>query len=703
MRHEVVRLELRGMGGEDAGAAVQELLTGGGHTNLSRLLVIDDAAALKRHREAYEALLPSPYVEQVMCVAIGRSGDDSQPLDVPGAITQAAAVLWVTDTDGIDWRLTGAAPVLHPGKGEVRDGGLLKLLEALDLNDVFEKTFELVLKIPGRVACPGLRLSGADDGRSDFLNALAAAAEDLLEPGGGRLPGLSPSAGERPAFPAVRLRKGCPLGDATEGAADALTDAHEMAEELAEAASLLVRPLPVSETARAAGDALALLRERVERLFTEAHSPAGLDSAQYEAIDRAGVDLPEPQRFDPATAGKAISDYLDEALTGSHPLPKILEGLDRRQQALLPHGSRERLPALRAACPDELIDGLRAPEPLPGPQPWLPAIGLVTAALAGLTPFGPASGLVMAALWALLIILTVVRGPGGRIADHKRSIAANGVAAAAGGLATGLAVPAPPSALWGLATLLALSGAALAVLRSWRSRADQWLNDSGLIEAQRTVDDVHAVIAAVAGEWSAADARIAEADAVARMSAALSQVAAEIGAHAHRLRGDFPGPVRMDQRVRHQLADLVRAAMEPRLRELHENSAGHHGEAARAKTAELFQIWDECVTAHGPFERPPFATARTTDDAVPFEEPAELVRAAGYDAHDVMRQLCAVTDLPLLELGGPDLAVVRFVPQHGRTTGDDLMPADTLRVPSARHAGVLRMVPVRPGVVAPSW
>ncbi|MEV5749780.1 hypothetical protein AB0L00_18325 [Actinoallomurus sp. NPDC052308] len=703
MTGKVVQVDLRGRSADGAAELTRGLLTGEDHTDLTRLLVIDDTAALNAHRAAYESLLVSRYTERLLCVAVGRTDADPPRIELPGVLTQTAGVLWVPDPAGINWRLS-AASATRRDRAEGTDTGLTRLVEVLNLDDVFQRTVELIDKVPGRVANPGLRLAGVGGGRAEFLQALLAAGERALASGTGRVPDLPESTGRAPGPRNVRLRGGGAVQQSADRTREAVAEARGLADELTEPGALFAGPVPVEQAMATAGERLGLLRASLEELFTAAHGTTGLGPAQQQAIDRAGVVLPEPEDFDAAKTRKVVDTYLDDGLRQRTPLPQLVAGLDTRMAGLLPRGSRERIPALRRACPDELPAGLREPAPMPGPEPWLPVVGLLTAALAGLTPFGPVSGLVMAVLWTLLVTLTVLRGPGGRSEGTTGALAANGVASTVGGVGVGLVAPSPAPVVWAPAVVVGLVVAGWAVIRSWRSRTSAWIAESGIDAAGEAVDDLLSVVSAAALEWSQTDARVATADAVGRMTVALDHVAEEIQAQVERARIEAPGPLRPDPRIEHYLADLVRAAMAPRLRGLAADSADRHGEEARRTAAERFAAWHEHVAEHGPLAAPPFATEPPPETSgTPRDELPDLAVAVAYDPGSVMWQLCAADDLSVLDPGSTPPPVVRFAPRHGRTAGSDALPPDTVWVTSARHAGLLRLVPVRPGLTAQRW
>ncbi|MGW2221232.1 hypothetical protein ACWCSD_40140, partial [Nonomuraea sp. NPDC001684] len=400
MSGRVVRLNLRGLG-EGAAGEVAALLSDDGQEDLTSLLVVDDVAALAGHRRAYEMLLASRYTDAVLCVAVGRPQGEPHRIALPGSLTQAAGVLWVPDPYGIDWRPAAAAPAVRRDRAEGAEAGLLRLLDVLSLSEVFHEALRRVERMPGRIANPGIRLAWTSAGGDDLRQALAAAGGRLLAAGGGEPPEPAAAPAAPPTTPPLRLAPGGPLASLADQARAALDEAAALGDELGDDVSLMVGPVPAETAATAAGQALGRLRERLEELFAAAHSGARPDAGSRAAVTAAGIVPAEPEGFDAARVRASIGRYLDAGLRTGTPLPRLVEGLDRWQTRLMPRGSRALVPRLREVCPDALVAGLRDPEPMAGPQPWLPAVGLVCAALAGLTPFGVASGLVMALLWTL--------------------------------------------------------------------------------------------------------------------------------------------------------------------------------------------------------------------------------------------------------------------------------------------------------------
>jgi hypothetical protein len=67
-----------------------------------------------------------------------------------------------------------------------------------------------------------------------------------------------------------------------------------------------------------------------------------------------------------------------------------------------------------------------------------------------------------------------------------------------------------------------------------------------------------------------------------------------------------------------------------------------------------------------------------------------------------MWQLCTPADLSALDMAGT-LPTVAFAPRLTRQQLVDVLPQDTIWTSSGAHAGLLRLVPLRPGIASTSW
>ena len=230
------------------------------HPDLSRLLVVDDTVALIGHSAIFERLLTSHRLDHLVCVAVGPRAADSREFRFPGNIGggQGSTVLWVSDPDGIDWRLAASAIARgHPGNSA---SGLDHLIELLMVDEVFDRVCDIARQVPGGVASPGIRLAGADDEAGSFAAALVLAIRRLTTAD----PGL-PAGADEP-FTALQ---GAPVGTARLAEQGELARYREEVTAAADSASRALTQLA------GIGGLLSLSPPRVRAHVTEAGVRAG--------------------------------------------------------------------------------------------------------------------------------------------------------------------------------------------------------------------------------------------------------------------------------------------------------------------------------------------------------------------------------------------------------------------------------------------
>jgi len=660
MTVEVLRLS--GLRGGDADQVVGALLADQrSHPDLSRLLVIDDTAALIGHSEVFECLLTSRRLDHLLCVAVGPRAGDSREFRFPGNIggAQGSAVLWVSDPHGIDWRLAASAVAVgHSGNSA---SGLDHLIALLSVDEVFDRVCEIARHLPGGVASPGIRLAGADDEAASFAAALVMVIRRLTT----REPGLAAGADEpfkallgAPAG-TVNLAEHGELSRCREDVAASAGTAADAATRWAGVSGMLGSgPPEVRAHVIGTGSALGAFRDRVVRLLRDAHAPGGLTDKQRGQLTAAGVRLPGPPPAAPGgglgaevgSGRSAVYRAIAEAVRGGDPLPRVTKRLNLTASAIHHGGSASYLSQVDQVCAPELLGRLAEP-PAPPRQPrwWLPAGGALAALLGALAAVG----------W---------------------------------NVAAGVAV--------GVITLVLV--VTVAVL-SWRTRFGAWRRRLALDEAVDSTDALADLIVTVAArEWSGGNVTR---DEITRARIALDGVAKRLTEHADAA-GD-PGrwalasrAARLSESLMPSLRDLVVAALAA-------GSASDGGQAAfeqaRARTTDLITDWTEYARKHGALAPPPFATSAAND--VPYAdqgEMAEITEAVQYDPHGVMWQLCLAADLSALDVAGTP-QVVAFAPRLTRQPLADVLRPDTVWTSSGEHAGLLRLVPLRAGIASTSW
>jgi hypothetical protein len=709
-------LRLSGQQEAEALQTASALLADRSRTDLSRLLILDDTASLTSHAAAFERLLTSHRLDHLLCVMVGPRVGDYEELRLPGSISggRGSAVLWVSDPIGVDWELAASAiAMVHSASTTT---GLHHLIEVLSAVEVFDRVCEVAVRVPGGVASPGLRLSGGGTEASSFAAALAVAIRLFTEP----QPGLPPRDDE----PYETL-----LGDSS-GTAD-LADGGDLSacrERVSAAVAAVEGALTrlagtgglsgagqfrVRENVTATGEALAGFRDRVTRLLNDAHAPGGITGKQLDEVTKAGVvfpghTVPPAGSLRSASPGAStVHQAIAESIRAGDPLPRVSNRLTLTESRMDSGGSASYLADVDRACPDDTLRKYGTPPALPPPQPWLLAAGALGTALGALAgaAWGLAGGIivgvVIALAWCGIIAQTTRLGsrPG-----RERVIAAlvSALAGVAVGVGAGQAVkPARTAAI--AVAVLALVIFAVIVVWSWRARVRAWRQALAPEQAHSAADALaNLVIKVAAREWSGRSATL---DEVTRARIAVDGVSRELRDHADRLGDPWSSGPRAARAAR------LGAALLPALRDLAlavlPATADAPGsvtfDQARERTAALITEWTRNAHEHGVLSPPPFPShapdaTMYADDA----EMAEITEAVLYDPHDQMWQLCAAEDLGTLDVSGQS-QVVAFASRLVQQTLAGALPKTTVWTSSEKHAGLLRLVPLRAGIVSTSW
>lgn len=727
---KVVALDLRGKERSGARDAARALMSNQAEPDLRRLLVVDDASALVDHETAFEALLTSNRVEELLCLAVGRPRDDGQLLSVPGVISQGIGVLWVSDPNGVDWRLSSSAAALGHGEaGESEGAGLRRLVGVLSAPEVFQRVCELSGSVPGGVVSPGLRLSHTTTGQLAFLTSLASATDELL----GRATAAFTSSAEPSTriaeeirgLPASRVavRQGGRVAEAQRRCAGAVENASDALHRLGRLISLFGRRDPGAEALESVGyveTELADYRRLLEMLVTDTHGGEDVRAGAEDRLrDLYGLSLVAGSDASPKDSGRALGDRVNRSLRGGTTLPSLALLLRDAERELRPSGSQVYAERIARSCETDLLDRLRAPAAFPAPQRWLPVAGVVAGALASVSGSGGgyagiALGTAVSLLWAVLLTLTVARTPGRRGTDHVGALVVNVVAALLGvavGVGAGV-VLAPPPLVAAVAFAAGIGVAIGAAGLSWASRSRRWQEALPLDEARPAVSRLTSLVDTVTAEaWSLDSARRGTVDALIRARAAVDGVTRELGDYAKKLQEDLESVPRTAMTTEHLghpvkawLTELACAALEPRWAELSTDRPLVHEQLAAAQTKDLLSTWERHVERHGPLDPPPFAADRHHDaTGLTEDELSDISEATASDPCDVMWQLCSADQLPLLDTDRTRARAVRFAPRATRHAIAAALPPDTTWTAFGGNAGVLRLVPVRPGVVRRMW
>jgi hypothetical protein len=124
---------------------------------------------------------------------------------------------------------------------------------------------------------------------------------------------------------------------------------------------------------------------------------------------------------------------------------------------------------------------------------------------------------------------------------------------------------------------------------------------------------------------------------------------------------------------------------------------------AEEKTGMQLVEWTRQVTTHGVSATPSFASSAVHSVRPPGDEEVAAAREAMlYPATGEMWQLCRAADLPALEEESPPLAL-RIAPRIDRDALLGGLAGAETQWTSLPWAGLLRLVPLRPGIVDQSW
>ena len=380
-------------------------------------------------------------------------------------------------------------------------------------------------------------------------------------------------------------------------------------------------------------------------------------------------------------------------------MPRVIRRLNLTASALHHGGNAAYLSEVDRVCPPSLSGRLAEP---PAPRrPWrgLPAVGGLATLLASLAvgwnlAAGVACGLIIAVAWTWLTALAERRGTEGHAPVRGRVTATVvgamlGIAAGAG--AGAVLKPGPALAAAGIIAAAVIAGAAS--IWSWRARVSAWRHELPLDEAAHAADALADLVAAAAGrEWSGRNTML---DEVIRARIALDGISSQLTEHAEAVsesgsQAQASRAARLSESLMAGLRDLVRTVLTAG--SVTASAGGRAAfEQARAKTATLIKEWtqhalEQGVLAPVPFAaHAPFAAAAPNDTQYADEtEIAEIIEAVRYDPREVMWQLCAPSDLNVLDV--VDLPqLIAFAPRLYRQQLSDVLPAehgmDVLRHP----------------------
>jgi hypothetical protein len=228
-----------------------------------------------------------------------------------------------------------------------------------------------------------------------------------------------------------------------------------------------------------------------------------------------------------------------------------------------------------------------------------------------------------------------------------------------------------------------------------------WRRELGLTEASTAADGLAALIVNVATrEWSGS---AAVSDEVSRTRIALDGAGKKLADYAATVTAPPATGARAARRTRlsdvlmpilHDLVDNVIGAESAEA-----SSSGREAfERASDSTESLITKWVQHAAENGATARPSFATSSVHDDGYAGDELTTLKETLLHDPVQQMWQLCQPDDLGVLDVTQAPRVVAFASRMDKEALGDNLPDTMTLTA-SGSHAGLLRLVPLRPGTV----
>ena len=699
-----------------------------------RVLVIDDITALRDHHPVYQAIRSSRSVRSVICVAVGL------PLEPVGGValratpvfsydSHDAAMLWVGDDHGVDWRSRMAEVAIAAPDTGGHESGFEVLLELLRIDEIFDGVLKLAVAMPDRVASPGYRaVSGLLDAAL-LRDAEARAVSGLLD--GGPDPSFDLEKVPPPyrvllgrgrsseGAASRRLKDDSPLARTHARAVEALNELDDRLRTAAGPAGLL-RPRAaqqrVAAAARQAADDVSAWRTGVQDQFELA------DVADQHARDqasRAGVVLTlKSSVLTPVGVVNWLDRRVTEGLDDGESIDGLVQWMRDVADGVAPAGSAAAVPALDERCPRSTVDRLRGASrsPVPAAGPWILGAAFLACALAAVaaSPVGLVTGAVAVAVWFAGTLLVLMAGHQDAVRGAVTGLAHLAVAAAGAGagMLAGRTLDLPAGAAAGAVVSTGLLVALL--LLWWRRSAPAWAAELGVEQARAAVVEVRTLLGEVALlEWTLAELRRFTSDAARVAANALDECAGEL--RAATAGPDDHAPAPMDDRtipavrqvIAGDLLDLALAAVTPCFDQLRGGVLDDSAGRTAGRTRHLLNAYRRHLDRRGPEEPPSFARSSAERSglvrAVWEQTPAaaELLRHASPGM--TMRQLCAAEDIGQLQPAG-QVRLVRFAPRAAQDAfGGVAAPGDVEWTSTGSVVGVIRLVPLRPGSVELGW
>ncbi len=703
-----------------------------------RVVVVDEMTKLMDHHPRYERLAAIPQVDKVICVAVGGLGGAQRQLRQPTAMATVAAILWVGNRNGVNW--SGGADRAKVTGWENTDG-LHDLIRALRMAEVFDEVYRRTREFPYHTASPGLDVEWIDVAEQVLTQRRVVALRGVTATGtaargqesASRLTGALDRAAAPTSDAQHRDRDPMPaeavLHRARVQAQTRLQRAADAVERLAGVTGLLnveggVRNTvsDLTSAGHALGEHVTLVSETVRRVGANlalGHPPV------HELVE---FGLPQPSGVDRTELSSDVEVAVSTELRAGYPLPAISSQLRRFAVRTAPQGAASAQQALSSSGVEALVARLTSPPPAtfgwPTPLALLSGLTLITCFGAAVLPqSGGVAGPLLSLGWMLMTALLVARCSG-RTGTAALAVALDwalvvvGAAAAVGVISGRFLILSNVAADLSLQTELIVVVVLVMMMlgtgvMSWTAVIRSWSRQVGvqnaLVAHRRVVQLLDEV---VSSEWRTAQRRRQLADtaqAVASVIDDVEQAATETLAVLEESAGrggtdtatsavvDNEGGPELVDVLRKDLAELAILAVKPCFDEIRRGGqfsvqAGQYADYVR----RLFTDYSANLETHGVHVLPPGITdgaPRQKLRVAMWHQSGAGRRILHSNRHSELVQLCAAGEVRFLSAA--EAQVFRFAPLDAK----DIFGADELIWTAGNAIGVLRLVPLRSGLV----
>ncbi|TQM84466.1 hypothetical protein FHX81_6912 [Saccharothrix saharensis] len=650
----------------------------------------------------------------VVLVAVGslRAEDAEAVLGVPTALTGLGVTLWVGAEAGLEW--SGGA---SRGVAARPDVTLDDLISALKLPLVFDRVHKAVSQVPHQAAAPAIEIEYATVPDSVLrvlrLRALRHFADDDGEAhrADGPLAAAVRTLATRAGDGRAAIASGSALDRSRQVAAAALAAAGT-------AVDAVRRPFGLFTGNPGTGEALSTAAQRLAEyralcVDTERRVARSVDVGDPPEARLVELGLPPQPPHDVAGVADVLADAVDQELALGRPLKVVSDSARQIATRLTGPVGRDNPvadvdvgPALRA-----LRGGDRRPVDL-APLPLLPLVFCFAAAMTA----GVVGGVAAAIAWLLPVyrLCAVSAFP---VRRRTFVVAGSGVAALVGAaagvvlraVAPEWALDLPPVGVAATAAGWCVAAPAVCAVIWWRVHV-RWsaaleLDRAG--SAQRRL--TQALTELVRSRWLPAAGTTRLADSLLNVAVALDAVDQAFTETASAFGGGGRPPEvfagvdstnDLNHVLREDLAHLVRSVLRPVFVEIASNGV-LTGEgrpfylAAQARLAEYNHHLDTRGIRVPPPGLPDQGRGALATGI--WQASAKVQRILLSGPRSPLPQLCRPTDLRLL--GSGESAMVFFA--SADIVDPPVNPSYELIRTNGNAVGVLRLVPLRPGVVRP--